>query len=421
MNIKKMVMVFLVCVSLSYARKGIADQAYPLDFYPFGIMMASSSEQDIKTMESLNVGWTCLYLKTHAFPKQANGAPNFSALDTLRKRTQESNIQLIPGVSYLQGDIMDKASKVVMPKDKNAYRSLIRDLVDRYDGDGKNDMKGLEMPIHFWQISVNLPARWGGPDKEMIQYVALTSDIIREEDPAAVIAVGIIVSVPQHARKRYELLLKDGAPYYDILTIMPTRTPYKDVFECVQGVKKDLARHKADKDVWVMGLGSRRMFSDSARMAKAQRSILKGHVMAMAGGAQCVSWSTLRASERQSAEFGPAALMDAKGVKRPIYNGYVEMTKKLGSATSVQRLKMSDPLVFFVRFQLPTSWCYVVWDDRPGPQRRQRVLEVRNPSESSEYWLYPTAKPKQRITEDANKMLTIPLLGHEPVYLKPVD
>lgn len=44
-----------------------------------------------------------------------------------------------------------------LPVDEAAYRSFVRATVERYDGDGVDDMPGLGNPIRYWQVS-NEPA-----------------------------------------------------------------------------------------------------------------------------------------------------------------------------------------------------------------------------------------------------------------------
>jgi hypothetical protein len=39
------------------------------------------------------------------------------------------------------------------PCDTFAYKSFINQLVERYDGDGINDMPGLHVPIKHWEVS----------------------------------------------------------------------------------------------------------------------------------------------------------------------------------------------------------------------------------------------------------------------------
>lgn len=41
--------------------------------------------------------------------------------------------------------------------DEKKYVQFVRDLVERYDGDGVNDMPGLKNPIKYWQIDNELP------------------------------------------------------------------------------------------------------------------------------------------------------------------------------------------------------------------------------------------------------------------------
>jgi len=48
------------------------------------------------------------------------------------------------------------------PYDMDAYRRFVLALVERYDGDGKDDMPGLKYPIKYWEAS-NEPSHQSGP------------------------------------------------------------------------------------------------------------------------------------------------------------------------------------------------------------------------------------------------------------------
>jgi hypothetical protein len=70
----------------------------------------------------------------------------------------------------------------------NDYSTFIKALVERYDGDGKNDMQGLTIPIKHWEFS-NEPYKkyfWGTP-KQFINMFKKTRKAIIEADSEAII------------------------------------------------------------------------------------------------------------------------------------------------------------------------------------------------------------------------------------------
>ncbi|MFH2105162.1 MAG: hypothetical protein ABII72_02905, partial [Parcubacteria group bacterium] len=51
--------------------------------------------------------------------------------------------------------------KVGKPCDMTAYTDFLAKVVERYDGDGEDDMPGLEIPLKYWEI-MNEPSMQGG-------------------------------------------------------------------------------------------------------------------------------------------------------------------------------------------------------------------------------------------------------------------
>ncbi|HDZ85223.1 MAG TPA: hypothetical protein ENH35_01575 [Candidatus Moranbacteria bacterium] len=72
------------------------------------------------------------------------------------------------------------------PKDKGAYSTWVKATVERYDGDGIDDMPGLHTPAKYWQVDNEPPRlREGYTD-----LVLITSKAIKEADPQAKVLIG---------------------------------------------------------------------------------------------------------------------------------------------------------------------------------------------------------------------------------------
>ncbi len=72
------------------------------------------------------------------------------------------------------------------PKDKNAYSAWVKAAVERYDGDGIDDMPGLQTPAKYWQVDNEPPRlREGYTDLALI-----TSKAIKEADAEAKVLIG---------------------------------------------------------------------------------------------------------------------------------------------------------------------------------------------------------------------------------------
>lgn len=79
------------------------------------------------------------------------------------------------------------------PSDPEAYARWVKAVIERYDGDGKDDMPGLHIPAKHWQVD-NEPyiyAREGFAD-----LVSITSKAIKNADPDAKVLQGGMIMPP---------------------------------------------------------------------------------------------------------------------------------------------------------------------------------------------------------------------------------
>ena len=76
------------------------------------------------------------------------------------------------------------------PTDWDAYETFVRAVVERYDGDGEDDMSGLTQPINEWEIGNEYDGTCGGDLNEAENLFELTKrsyEAIKEIDPDAVV------------------------------------------------------------------------------------------------------------------------------------------------------------------------------------------------------------------------------------------
>ncbi len=73
------------------------------------------------------------------------------------------------------------------PKDVKEYRRWVKAVVERYDGDGVEDMPGLKVPVKYWQVD-NEPSRRKG--ERYTDLFNITSSAIKEADQQAQVLVG---------------------------------------------------------------------------------------------------------------------------------------------------------------------------------------------------------------------------------------
>ncbi len=77
------------------------------------------------------------------------------------------------------------------PHDMEAYRRFVSALVERYDGDGTDDMPGLKYPIKYWEAG-NEPSMqedfhtfFSGSSEDYLKVLEATYHAVKEADPEA--------------------------------------------------------------------------------------------------------------------------------------------------------------------------------------------------------------------------------------------
>lgn len=90
----------------------------------------------------------------------------------------------------------EMGKSVYPPCDYSAYSNWVRAVVERYDGDGSNDMPGLSYPIRHWEIG-NEPEMqrppmvfFQGNSDDYLKILEVSSAAVRRSDPSANVLLG---------------------------------------------------------------------------------------------------------------------------------------------------------------------------------------------------------------------------------------
>jgi len=116
---------------------------------------------------------------------------DFHWQDLLVKKLQETGIDLLISLSP---DSNWEEDESYPPSDDKAYQRFVEAVVERYDGDGKDDMPGLKWGIKLWQLD-NEPdlrhkVRGRFPPEDYFYVLKLTSEAVKKADPDAIMILG---------------------------------------------------------------------------------------------------------------------------------------------------------------------------------------------------------------------------------------
>ena len=123
------------------------------------------------------------------------------------------------------------------PCSMDNYKKFLLALIDRYDGDGSNDMPGLTKPIIYWEI-MNEPEFkmfFRGSEDEFVEIFNFSSKIIKEKQNDAVIIMAGAAGMFPENKKYWKSVLPKIIDNLDITNIHHITTP----------------DGKCDKEFWV--------------------------------------------------------------------------------------------------------------------------------------------------------------------------
>jgi hypothetical protein len=109
------------------------------------------------------------------------------------------------------------------PCDMKAYEEFVKRVVERYDGDGKDDMPGLLYPIKYWEVS-NEPSMqeelvfFSGSPEDYYDLLRVTYQAVKDADPEALVLHGGIAGFGGDGAGKFwqKVLDLGGGNYFDI-------------------------------------------------------------------------------------------------------------------------------------------------------------------------------------------------------------
>ena len=180
---------------------------------------------DEEAIEDLGLRW----VRPHPGPfiwgriESKEGRYDFSEADEVVRRAQEMGLNILATIwpyadwdqerwgdieRFVMEDFPELPRSRYKPYDMEAYRKFVKALVERYDGDGVDDMPGLERPIKYWEVlnepSTGVKAKLHGKRKaffmgdaeDYFEILKATYEAVKEADPEAKVLNGGMIPLP---------------------------------------------------------------------------------------------------------------------------------------------------------------------------------------------------------------------------------
>lgn len=259
------------------------------------------------------------------------------------------------------------------PCDMQAYSDFVQALVERYDGDGVDDMPNLKYPIKYWEV-LNEPeiqdktiTFFKGTPDDYFQILKTTYTAVKKADPGAKVfhagIAGLVGNFPMEFWKQvFDLGARD---YFDIANVHSIDEDNEDFF--VKEMKEFLEKHSLVKPVWVTEAQYGRGSETRAKQGFDQL-LIKSFVSAFANGAEKIFYTGL---STPTPGHPDAALIAGLFKKNPIYYSFETLVKKIDYFESVEELAQNQ-----YKFIVNGKPVYILWGTGTVPNEITGLVRV---------------------------------------------
>ncbi|MBU0976313.1 MAG: hypothetical protein ABIE03_01250 [Patescibacteria group bacterium] len=190
--------------------------------------------------------------------------------------------------------------KVGIPCDMEAYSKFLESVVERYDGDGNDDMPGLIIPIKYWEI-MNEPSMQGGStggmgeelkffvgtSEEYLEILKTSYEVIKKADSEAKVLQGGQAGMQETFVDFWEPVFEaGGGDYFDIANIHAISVDERNESLFVIRFKEFLAKYDLEeKPIWLTEVQYGSLTDKPEDMQAFEETMVKSSVFALAQGA----------------------------------------------------------------------------------------------------------------------------------------
>ncbi len=365
-----------------------------------GVYDWSTVDVDVVQLQALGLDFTMVL------------SPIINAFGEERQKVIELKKAYPSEVGFLREGHLDELQLYPHDETLPLWVNFVKKAVERYDGDGKDDMPGLKYAVKNWHFVEEYPCPEINDFAVYRDLLKTTYETIKSADPEAKVILsglagnflryfafmdgfisddeaGVIDSVKHNriwwnvnkfwsnAKKEYESILEADKDYFDIMDIHCYIIKETFMEGEIAYIKHAMESYDYSKPIWVIEGGgpfknypgkkaentpADPYFGFGSEKENAE-FVIKLLTMSAAMGVERQHWGLGLENTDEGYWDGPwkgMSLMDPdEHYKKPSYYNYKMMREKVDGFTSVQDLSQNDIRVF--KFQVADREVFIVW------------------------------------------------------------
>ena len=301
------------------------------------------------------------------------------------------------------------------PCDMEAYKNFVGRLVERYDGDGVDDMPGLTFPIRHWEV-LNEPefneeplVFFQGSPADYFEILKATYEAVEEADSEALVVQGGMAGMMEVCSQFWQGVFDlGGANYFDVANM---HSIGHGEHLNVLSFKQFLTKNGIDKPVWITEVQFQQAHQTQDYSAEEFAKILaRSYIFALANGVDKLFYVNIKLPPvKHGVPFDErSALIEDNGDKSPIFYAHLTVANMLGELGEGDKVTTIREKIGSwsidegqYMFNLGGKTVYALWGAGPLPGEitgKVKVTEITG---------------KQRVTDSA-----IVELSDSPIFIE---
>ncbi len=281
------------------------------------------------------------------------------------------------------------------PCDMKGYKNFVARLVERYDGDGTDDMPGLTFPIKHWEVMNEPEFNTGdliffqGSSEDYFEILKTTYEAVKAADPEAfVVQGGMAGMMDKDAAFWQGVFDRGGADYLDIMNMHSIghgehlNIPAFKQFLAANGIK--------DKPIWVTEVQFQQARqTQSYTNDDFARILARSYIFALANGVDKLFYVNVRMppfSDPGIPFDERSALITNQGEKSALFQSHLTVSRMLGDLGKGDRVEIIRERVgdWYIdegqyKFNIGGRTVYALWGSGAPPAEitgEVRVVDI---------------------------------------------